>query len=249
MSGTLLRAEQVRLGGARYVDSASRAETAVLEAGEARGRLALGLFRRRIEALKDGNGELRGEMALLREELAGRLEQSREEGHAAGLAEGRRQVEEELEEAFRLLEVQEREFRRAARAYHAAADRELVRLARWMAEAVLRAALPLDEEAPARRAADLLEACLDQQVVRLHLHPGERRRLLGEGLAERRPRLAALVKALEGRLEWVEAADVPPGACRAELHDGLLEASPAAMLEHLEQALAAALRPRPAEQA
>jgi len=35
----------------------------------------------------------------------------------------------------------------------------------------------------------------------------------------------------------VEAPDVPPGACRVELHDGLLEAAPAAMLDHLAEGL------------
>ena len=241
MSGLLLKVGQVRLGGTRYVDSATQEEMRAPGELALRSRTALSLFRRRIDAVKAENLALCGDMARLTEELGGRLDEARGESHALGLAEGRRQVEEELEEAFRLLEIQEREFRRAARDYHAQADRELVRLARWMAETVLRTALPLDEEAPARRLADLLEACLDQQVVRLHLHPGERRRLLGEGMAERQPRLAALIASLAGRLEWVEAPDVPPGACRVELHDGLLDAAPAAMLEHLEQSLTRAL--------
>jgi flagellar biosynthesis/type III secretory pathway protein FliH len=237
MSGRPLKAVEVRLEGTRFVDCGTARESREDREDTTRSRTALAIFHRRIEGLKAETLAVRQEMARLRESVAARLEESRAEGHLAGLAEGRGQAEAELEEAFRLLAGQERDFRRAAADYHARADRELVRLARWMAEAVLRRELPLDGEALARRVRDLLEECLDQQVVRLHLHPGERRRLLGEGLEERQPRLAELVRSLAGRLEWVEAADVPPGACRVELHDGLLEASPPAMLEHLEQEL------------
>jgi len=233
----VLKARAVRLAGERFVDSATRAETAAASRSRARQDTATALYRRRIEALKRENDALRAEAAALRAAEAERQARSLADGHAAGVSEGRRQVEEELVEAFRLLEGQAGEFRRAAAAYHRQADRELVRLARWMAEAVLRRELAADDEALARRVRDLLEACLDQQSVRLHVHPGERRRLLGEEMAARLPRLAELVESLRGRLEWVEAPDVPPGACRVELHDGLLEAAPAAMLDHLAEGL------------
>lgn len=237
MSSTLLRAETVRLLGTTWVDTGTREETRGDSGEHARSRTALTLFRRRIDTLRDENLALREEMERLREALGGRLEVSRGEGYLLGVAEGRRQVEEELLEAFHQLEGQERAFRKAAVEYHAEADRELVALARWLAERVLARELPLDEERLARQLTELLQSCLDQQVVRLHLHPGDRRRLLGDEMLERIPRLGALLTTLQGRLEWAEAADVPPGACRVELHDGLLDASPQGMLDHLEQSL------------
>ncbi|MDP2361648.1 MAG: FliH/SctL family protein [bacterium] len=234
---TVLKAEQVRLGSGRFLDSGTREEAGSGREEQKRLRTAQALFRRRIGALKEEGFQQARRLEELLADMGRRLEEARAEGHAAGLLDGRRQVEEELAEAFRLLAMQEEEFRRAAADYHRQADRELVRLARWMAETVLRRALPLDEEALARRVRDLLEDCLDQQTVRLHLHPGERRRILGDDLEERLPRLAELIRSLAGRLEWVEAAEVPPGACRVELHDGLLEAGSAAMLDHLEEEL------------
>jgi len=237
VSGALLKAASVRVAGDVWVDSCTPQEAELARREDERGVRALSVFRRRIEGLKHENERLQREMRDLRAGMDERLEAARAEGHSAGLHDGHRQAEAELEESFRLMELQDREFRRAAADYHTLADRELIRLARWMAEAVLRRALPLDGEALVRRVRDLLEQCLDQQVVRVHLHPGEKRNLLGEDLEERQPRLAALVKELQGRLEWVESVDVPPGACRVELHDGLLDAAPQAMLRHLEEEL------------
>ncbi|MFA7329715.1 MAG: FliH/SctL family protein [Candidatus Delongbacteria bacterium] len=244
MSGQLLKAGSVRLEGVAWVDTGTHAESRGDQGEFQRSSTALALFRRRIEALRAENTQLRAEMAALRESVAERQEQSRAEGHLLGLEEGRLRVEDELLEAFHLLEIQSEAFRAEAARYHEGADRELVALARWLAEQVLRRELPLDEERLARQVAALLEACLDQQVLRLHLHPGDRRRLLGEELLERLPRLRTLLQTLQGRLEWVEAADVPPGACRVELHDGLLDAAPAGMLDHLEQSLVRALEAR-----
>lgn len=242
MSSSLVKAAALRFEGTSWVDTGTRGES-LLELGDVqRSRTALLLFRRRIESLREENLRLVDASATERAELAARLEQSRVEGHLLGVEEGRRQVEEELVEAFRLLEIQEQAFRREAQRYHAQADRELVGLARWMAEQVLRRELPLDEGTLARQLSGLLEQCLDQQVVRLHLHPGDRRRLLGEEALARVPQLGGLLQSLQGRLEWVEAADVPPGACRVELHDGLLDADPAGMLDHLEAALVKALQ-------
>ena len=236
MSG-VLKSESVSLRGTVWVDTATLREGRAEQEEPRRARTALQLLRRRIETLLDGNRVLQEEMETQRRELALRLEQSRAEGHALGVEEGRKQVEEELAEAFRLLGSQERELRAEAARYHQGADRELVALARWLAEQVLARELPLDEERLGRQLQRLLEVCLDQQTVRLHLHPGDRRRLLGAEALERLPRLGAVLGELQGRLEWVEAADVPPGACRVELHDSLLDAAPAAMLDHLQQSL------------
>lgn len=237
MSGGLLKAASVRMAGEVWVDSVSTAEAELSRRLDEREARALGVFQRRIQGLKHENERLQREMRDLRAALDERLEVARQEGQDMGFQLGRRQAESELEESFRLMELQDREFRRAAAAYHHQADVELIRLARWMAETVLRRALPLDAEALPRRVRDLLEQCLDQQAVRVHLHPGERRQLLPADLEEHQPRLHALVQELKGRLEWVESADVPPGACRVELHDGLLDAAPQAMLRHLEEEL------------
>ncbi len=241
MSGAVLKAGGVRMAGEVWVETLAPHETELARRDHERGGRALAVFHRRIDGLKHENERLVREMRELRAAQEERLEAARAEGHQLGVERGRRQAEEELEEAFRLMEIQDREFRRAAAAYHVQADRELIGMARWMAEAVLRRALPLDGEALARRVRDLLEHCLDQQVLRVHLHSGDKRALLGEDLAQRQPRLDALVKELAGRLEWVESADVPPGACRVELHDGLLDATPAAMLRHLEEELVRAV--------
>ncbi len=236
MSG-VLKAESVNLRGTAWLDTATLQEGRTERGEPRRARTALGLLRRRIESLVEENRALRHDMDQQLQELAGRLEQSRGEGHLLGVEEGRRQVEDELGESFRLLGIQEREMRVEAQRYHVGAERELVALARWLAEQVLARELPLDGERLGRQLQRLLEACLDQQTVRLHLHPGDRRRLLGPEALERSPRLGAVLAELQGRLEWVEAADVPPGACRVELHDGLLDAAPAAMLDHLQQLL------------
>lgn len=241
VSGGVLKAQGVRLAGEVWVDTLAPHEAERAQREQGREARSLTVFHRRIEGLKHENERLIREMRELRAAQEERLETARAEGHSTGLAQGHRQAEEELEEAFRLMELQDREFRRAAAAYHASADKELIRLARWMAEVVLRRALPLDSEALARRVRDVLESCLDQQVLRVHLHSGEKRQLLGPDLAERQPRLDALVRELAGRLEWVESTDVPPGACRVELHDGLLDAAPAAMLRHLEEELVRAV--------
>ena len=236
MSG-VLKFESVTLRGMAWLDTATLQEGRAERGEPRRARTALGLLRRRIESLVEENRALRTTMDLQLQELAGRLEESRGEGHTQGVEEGRRQVEDELAESFRLLGIQEREVRAEAQRYHLGAERELVALARWLAEQVLARELPLDGERLGRQLQRMLEACLDQQSVRLHLHPGDRRRLLGPEALERLPRLGAVLAELQGRLEWVEAADVPPGACRVELHDGLLDAAPAAMLDHLQQML------------
>jgi flagellar biosynthesis/type III secretory pathway protein FliH len=202
------------------------------------------LFQDRIHTLQNEKKALQDQAQKLETERFAALETAREEGRLVGVEEGRRQVEQELREAFLLLNRMEREFRRSASNYHADADKSLLELSTWMAEKVLAEELPMRGlDGLLKRIQALVDHWVGQSVYRFHLNPDERRLLLGTQALE------TLEERFKGRMEWVESPEIPPGGCRLELTTGLVDAVPSVMLDHLHQSLVEAIEAREEEDA
>lgn len=235
----LLKPRQTRQGADSWLDTATVAERGGEAEQPKRSLQALRVFRLRIERLMAEREELRARVAALEADIVRGDREARDEGFEAGRLEGRVEAERELAAGFELLGTMEREFRRAAGRYHREADCELVGLARWMAERVVQREIVLDERRLERVAGALIDHWTGEGVYRFRLHPADRRTLLASPAAER------LRERAGGRIEWVDAPEVPPGGCRLELASGLVDAAPDEMLRHLEQALLKELARRP----
>jgi flagellar biosynthesis/type III secretory pathway protein FliH len=235
----IFKSGQTRHGEPAWLDTVTRHERGCESDLPRRELQALRVFRLRIERLLAERTLL--EQRLAASEAARRSgdQSAREEGFAAGRLQGRREMEQELAGGFSLLGMLEREFRAAAVRYHREADGELVRLARWMSERVLHRQLAGDDSRLERLVRALLAHWVGEGVYRFRLHPEDRRRLLATPAAQRLQEDAA------GRIEWVEAAEVPPGGCRLELAAGIVDTAPAELLAHLEGALLKDLARRP----
>ncbi len=239
----IIPADRIRAGGASYVDTASPEEVRVTqrmpEASE-RERTAMRVYQRRIERLQEDNRRLMASLAEMAAEEDRRLEAASNQALEEGREQGREEMLAQMREQFSLIALMQTEFRRAAGEYHRDADRELVRLVRWMAERVLARELPLDEQLLGRQVRELVEHWAGEDVYRFRLHPEDRRRLSAD------PGMEQLRQRLQGRVEWVASPEIPLGSCRLELAHGVVDTLPAEMLAHLEEQALAAIVRRPA---
>ncbi len=238
----IIKSHRTREGHTAWVDTDSDREAA-LDAGGAseseRREQAARVYRRRIHGLLEDRERLLGELEEARAQLHSREQEALEAGRRRGLDEGRAVARRELEESFSLIGMLQAEFRRAAEAYHRDSDRQLVRLARWMAERVLSRELPLDAERLQRTLRELLDYWVAEQVYRFRLHPDDRVALTGM------PELHGFEERSGGRLEWVDSPEIPRGSCRLELSSGVVDALPEEMLRYLEERLLSCLTEAP----
>jgi flagellar assembly protein FliH len=240
----ILKGNHIHLEGRRYLNTLSATE--VLE--ESRPTelhsqqpevVSSGVFQRRIEALQD---EVRGLQERLQQSEASVVQAAqtaRDEGFQAGEIEGSQKQRLELKESFELIDRMEREFRRTAAVYHENSDKALLKMARWMAEKILTHEIPLEGiDGLLLRIRAMMEHWVGETVYRFHLNPTERKQLLESS------RAVEIETFCEGRIEWIKSPEIPPGGCRLDLTQGMLEGTPSEMLEHIEQSLIGALKTR-----
>lgn len=139
-------------------------------------------------------------------------QQARDEGHSAGLAEGRAAAQQELRQRMAQLDAVYEAVARPLQAFDEQAAQELARLAMVVAGRVIARELQLSPELIARavrEAADALPAATRE--LRVHLHPQDLALLQELGAAERHWQLLA-------------DPDLARGDCRMESERSRLDA-------------------------
>jgi flagellar biosynthesis/type III secretory pathway protein FliH len=230
----LLKGNQTRSAGTRWIDPAPAEDAVAAPLDRQRVLQAQQVFKRRITSLKNQLEENRHKQEELQAGIRERMNEAREEGYEAGLSAGRREAEAELAAAMDLIGQMEKAFRRESLRLTESIESELVELAAWMASQVLADELRLGSERLERSVSALIERFQDQTELRFHLHPRDRAAFMELGKAKE------LVAGFKGRIDWIASADVPPGSCRLQLPDGLVETAPAEMIRHLKKELIAA---------
>lgn len=223
----LLKEHQTRAEGRILIDPVRELESEDNLREQKREAISFQVFQRRIRTLKEQI--MRRDTALheLKESVADRMSQSRDEGFAAGVEQGRKDREAELEQAFELLAEMEQAFRRETKDFHVSAEDELIELAGWMTSTVLAREFKLDRQRLPGLLGRLLHYYNDQPALRFHLHPGDRAALHDT------PPFEELCAKYHGRLDWVASPEVPPGSCRLELPTGIVDTAPQEMVQHL----------------
>lgn len=148
-----------------------------------------------------------------RREAESLKEAARQEGYSEGFRQGQEEAEAIKAEAEKALQLAHEEHRQLL----AGAEEEIVQIAVSLAEKVLSRQVEIDREAVLSLLAKGLDALPGGQEVEMKVHPRDK-----QVCRENRDRLQELMK--NGAvLEIIADQEVPPGCCRIESEEAIVE--------------------------
>ncbi len=192
----------------------------------------------RIEArgiLDEARRQAEQILAEARRDADALREEARRTGEAAGREAARetlgREVERRMETVLPALEELLRQMRESSDAWRRSREQGLIRLARKIAERVVRERLERDPQITLQWAREALELVANSRHMQIRLHPRDHA-VLGEHIAQLAGRLR-----LPGKLEVMADATIEAGGCVVQTEHGELDQQLTTQLDRMEEEL------------